>query len=133
MSPSETMDNRFVDNLYAEFEDNLWEVLGFGIEGLRKTLNRPPCEEYNGTDVDKELAEAFAQGGAPQLRWEMKNFIINIHYIFLGRELGRYPTFDEWVESMESFNVGIGRNDMEPSYLNGIETEAESKTLELVK
>jgi hypothetical protein len=133
MSHSEIMDNRFVDNLYAEFEDNLWEVLGFGIEGLRITLNRPPCEEYKGTDVDKELEEAFAQGGAPQLRWEMKNFIINVHYIFLGREFGRNPTYEEWVESMESFNVGIGRNDMEPSYLNGIETEAESKTLELVK
>ena len=133
MSHSEIMDNRFVDNLYAEFEDNLWEVLGFGIEGLRITLNRPPCEEYKGTDVDNELEEAFAQGGAPQLRWEMKNFIINVHYIFLGRELGRNPTYEEWVESMENFNVGIGRNDMEPSYLNGIETEAKSKTLELVK
>ena len=91
MSHSEIMDNRFVDNLYAEFEDNLWEVLGFGIEGLRITLNRPPCEEYKGTDVDKELEEAFAQGGAPQLRWEMKNFIINVHYIFLGRGAWSQP------------------------------------------
>jgi hypothetical protein len=30
------MDNRFVDSLYTEFVDNLWEVLGFGIEGLKK-------------------------------------------------------------------------------------------------
>ncbi len=37
MSPSETMDNRFVDNLYTEFVDNLWEVLGFGIEGLKNS------------------------------------------------------------------------------------------------
>ena len=68
MSPSEIPNNRFVENLYAEFEDNLWEVLGFGIEGLRITVNSPPCEEYKGTDVDKELAETCVQGGAPQLR-----------------------------------------------------------------
>ena len=72
MSLSEIPNNRFVENLYAEFEDNLWEVLGFGIEGLRITVNRPPCEEYNGTDVDKELEAAFAEGGILQLRWSAR-------------------------------------------------------------
>ena len=131
MSLSEISNNRFVENLYTEFEDNLWEVLGFGIEGLRKTVNRPPCEEYNGTDVDKELEVAFAEGGIPQLRWRMTGFITLVHYIFLGRELGYNPTFEEWAESLDSLNVDIGRDDIKPSDLNGIETG--KKTLELVK
>ena len=55
------------------------------------------------------------------MRWQIENFIINLHYIYLGRELGRNPTFEEWVSSMESYNVGIGRHNMEPSYLDGID------------
>ena len=93
MSPSEIPNNRFVENLYTEFEDNLWEVLGFGIEGLRITVNRPPCEEDKGTDVDKELEVAFAEGGILRLRWRMTGFITLVHYIFLGRELGYNPKF----------------------------------------
>ena len=115
------MTNQFVDNLYNEFEDKLWAVLGFGLDGLRTTLNKPASSDRDAYDIDKELEQAFEQGGAPQLRWQMKNFIINLHYICLGRELGRNPTFEEWVKSMESYNVGIGRHDMEPSHLNGID------------
>ena len=51
----------------------------------------------------------------------MKNIVINLSYIFLSQELGRNATFEEWVSTVESFDVGIGRMDMDPSHLDGVE------------
>ena len=45
----------------------------------------------------------------------------NDSYIFLSQELGRNATFEEWVSTVESFDVGIGRMDMDPSHLDGVE------------
>ena len=114
------MDNIFINNLYKEFERNSWTVLGFGIEGIEKTLNRPGSIDEQGYNIEETLKEALKEGGAPQLRWQMKNVIMNLHYIFLSRAAGRNVTFQEWVDSIETFHVGIDREDMDPSYLEGI-------------
>ena len=87
------MTNQFVDNLYNEFEDKLWAVLGFGLHGLRATLNKPATSDRDAFNVDKELEQTFEQGGAPQLRWQMKNFIINFTTFVWAGSLAATPHF----------------------------------------
>ena len=69
-------DNAFIDNIYRDFEQKLYKVFGFGIEDLKKVVNKPDRTEKKGHDLDQELREAFEAGGAPQLRWEMNNVIV---------------------------------------------------------
>ena len=68
--------NKFVDTIYQDFEQKLYKVFGFGIEDLKKIVNRPDTSEQKGHDLDQELQEAFEAGGAPQLRWQMNNVIV---------------------------------------------------------
>ena len=111
----------FTASLFQEFEANLDTVFGFSYSDLKTTLDRADTPERKGYSVDEELKAAFDEGGTPQLRWMMKNFVINLSYIFLSQELGRHATFEEWVSTVESFDVGIGRMDMDPSHLDGLE------------
>ena len=68
-----TEDNKFVDRLYQDFEQKLFKVLGFGIEGLRIAIDLPESEARPRHSVDDRLNVAFERGGAPQLRWQMNN------------------------------------------------------------
>ena len=111
----------FTVSLFQEFEANLDTVFGFSYSDLKTTLDRKGTPERKGYSVDEELKVAFEEGGTPQLRWMMKNIVINLSYIFLSEELGRNATFEEWVSTVESFDVGIGRMDMDPSHLDGVE------------
>ena len=111
----------FTASLFQEFEANLDNVFGFSYSDLKTTLDRADTPELKGYSVDQELRDAFEEGGTPQLRWMMKNIVINLSYIFLSEELGRNATFEEWVSTVESFDVGIGRMDMDPSHLDGLE------------
>ena len=114
-------DDPFSVSLFQEFEANLDTVFGFSYADLKTTLDRAGTPERKGYSVDEELKVAFEEGGTPQLRWMMKNIVINLSYIFLSQELGRNATFEEWVSTVESFDVGIGRMDMDPSHLDGVE------------
>ena len=114
-------DDPFSVSLFQEFEANLDTVFGFSYSDLKTTLDRAGTPERKGYSVDEELKVAFEEGGTPQLRWMMKNIVINLSYIFLSQELGRHATFEEWVSTVESFDVGIGRMDMDPSHLYGLE------------
>ena len=67
--------NKFVDRLYQDFEQKLFKVFGFGIEGLRIAIDLPESEARPRHSVDDRLNEAFERGGAPQLRWQMNNEI----------------------------------------------------------
>ena len=111
----------FTASLFQEFEANLDTVFGFSSSDLKTTLDRAVTPERKGQSVDEELRAAFEEGGTPQLRWRMKNIVINLNYIFLSEELGRHATFEEWVPTVESFDVGIGRMDMDPSHPDGLE------------
>lgn len=111
----------FTASLFQEFEASLDTVFGFSYSDLKTTLDRADTPERKGFSVDEELKVAFEEGGTPQLRWMMKNIVINLSYIFLSQELGRNATFEEWVSTVESFDVGIGRMDMDPSHLDGVE------------
>lgn len=113
--------DRFSASLLNQFEENLYIIFGFGYEGLKTTLDRPHEDDRRGYSIDQELKEAFDEGGAPQLRWQMKSVIMNLHYIFLSKELGYNASFEEWVNSIESYEIGISRQDMAPSYLDGTE------------
>ena len=83
----------FTASLFQEFEANLDTVLGFSSSDLKKTLNRAVTPERKGYSVDEELRAAFEEGGTPQLRWMMKNIVINLSYIFLSEELVRLSFF----------------------------------------
>ena len=114
-------DDQFTVSLFREFEKKLNVVFGFSYADLKTTLDRTDTPERKGYSVDEELKVAFEEGGTPKLRWMMKNIVINLSYIFLSQELGRNATFEEWVSTVESFEVGIGRMDMDPSHLDGVE------------
>ena len=43
-----TEDNKFVDRLYQDFEQKLFKVFGFGIEDLKKVLDRADSNEQSG-------------------------------------------------------------------------------------
>ena len=38
-------DNKFLDTIYKDFEQKLYKVFGFGIEDLKKVINRPDTPE----------------------------------------------------------------------------------------
>ena len=84
-------DNKFIDNLYHEFEQKLFKVFGFGIEDLKKVLDRPDTPEQRGHDLDAELKAAFDEGGAPQLRWQMNNVIACLEFVYMIDRLDREP------------------------------------------
>lgn len=46
-------DNKFIDNLYHEFEQKLFKVFGFGIEDLEKVLDRADTDERPGHCLDR--------------------------------------------------------------------------------
>ena len=56
-------DNAFIDNIYSDFEQKLYKVFGFGIDDLKKVVNKPDTTEQKGHDLDQELREAFEAGG----------------------------------------------------------------------
>ena len=106
--------NKFVETIYHDFEQKLYKVFGFGIEDLKKVVNRPDTPEQKGHDLDQELREAFEAGGAPQLRWEMNNVIACLEYIFMSRKMGRLPTYDEWADHILSLDIGMKREELVP-------------------
>lgn len=114
------LEDRFTASVFEEFEAKLDTVFGFNYADLKITLDRPHTPEQEGYSVDEELRVAFEEGGSPKLRWMMKNIILNLSYIFLSDELGRSASFEEWVSTVESFDIGIGRADMDPLHLNGV-------------
>ena len=79
--------------MFQEFEANLDTVFGFSYSDLKTTLDRADTPERKGYSVDEELKVAFEEGGTPQLRWMMKNIVINLSYIFLSEELVRLSFF----------------------------------------
>ena len=106
--------NKFVDTIYQDFEQKLYKVFGFGIEDLKKIVNRPDTPEQKGHDLDQELQEAFEAGGAPQLRWQMNNEIACLEYVFMFRKMGRLPTYDEWADHILSLDIGMKREELVP-------------------
>ena len=121
MSIEKSLNDPFSSALFEEFDANLWSIFDFGYEGLKITLDRPHEDDRRGYSIDQELKEAFDEGGTPRLRWQMKSVIMNLHYIFLSKDLGYNASFEEWVNSIESYEIGISRQDMDPSYLDGTE------------
>ena len=58
-------DNKFIDNLYHEFEQKLFKVFGFGIEDLKKVLDRSDTDERRGHCLEINFKEATEKFGAP--------------------------------------------------------------------
>ena len=107
-------DNKFIDNLYHVFEQKLFRVFGFGIEDLKKVLDRPDTPEREGHDLDAKLQAAFDEGGAPQLRWEINIIIVCLERVYMIDRLGRNPTFKEWGDRVEELDFGMTRDDLVP-------------------
>ena len=57
--------NKFINNLYHEFEQKLFKVFGFGIEDLKKILDRAETDEGRGHCLETNFKAAFENGGAP--------------------------------------------------------------------
>ena len=110
--PSE--DNAFIEHIYRDFEQKLYKVFGFGIEDLKKVINKPDTPEKDGRDLDQDLKRAFEAGGAPQLRWEMNNVIACLEYVFMSRDMDRWPTYDEWADHILSLDIGMTKDDLIP-------------------
>lgn len=106
--------DKFTNNLYHEFEQKLFRVFGFGIEDLKKVLDRPDTDERRGHCLETNFKEAFDEGGAPQLRWEMNNTIVCLEYIYMSQRLEREATYDEWVQHILSLNIGMTKDDLVP-------------------
>ena len=113
---SDDRKNPFLKSLFDDFHFKIKTVLKIDFDRLKEILDCPKTDEQNAYSVEQDLENAFEQGGAPQLRWKMKGIIMNLHYIALCNELKRNATYDEWVNSMEAYDVGITRDDM-PSYI----------------
>ena len=109
-----TEENHFIDKIYYEFEQKLYKVFGFGIDELKKVLDRPETPERPGHDLELELKEAYETGGAPQLRWQMNNIIVCLEYVFMMDRMDREPTYDEWVDHIMSLNIGMTKDDLVP-------------------
>ena len=114
-------DNKFVARIYEEFEDKLWHAFQIDFNKLKTVLDRPEDDDHGTYSVEEKLRASFEEGGAVQLRHHMNSVIINLEYILLSRELERAATYNEWVESVESLDIGLGRDDMDPAYLNGVQ------------
>ena len=41
-------DKKFIDTIYKDFEQKLYKVFGFGIEDLKKVINRPEAPQKKG-------------------------------------------------------------------------------------
>ena len=78
--------------LYQDFEQKLFKVFGFGIEGLRIAIDLPKSEGKPRHSVDDRLNEAFERGGALQLRWQMNNEIACLEYLRMSDRMGKKPT-----------------------------------------
>ena len=50
-----TEDNKFVDRLYQDFEQKLFKVLGFGVEGLRIAIDLLESEARPRHSVDGDI------------------------------------------------------------------------------
>ena len=107
-------DNKLIDNIYHEFEQKLFKVFGFGIEDLKKVLDRADTDEQRGHFLETNFKEAFENGGAPQLRWEMNKTIVCLEYVYMSQRLGRDATYEERVEHILGFNIGVTKDDLVP-------------------
>ena len=113
--------NPFLNSLFDDFQFKIKTVLKIDFDRLKEILDCSKTDEQNAYSVEQDLTNAFQQGGAPQLRWKMKGIIMNLHYIALCNELKRNATYDEWVNSMEAYKVGITRKDMPSYFLDGLD------------
>ena len=109
-----TEDNKFVDRLYQDFEQKLFKVFGFGIQGLRIAIDLPESEARPRHSVDDRLNEAFKRGGTPQLRWQMNNEIACLEYLRMSNKMGREANYDEWAEHILSLNIGMTKEELIP-------------------
>ena len=103
--------NPFIEALFAEFEQTLQRVFGFDYNHLINILDEPQASGLTG-ETETNFMNAFEQGGMPQLRWEMRNTIVCLEYVFLRRLLKRDPSFEEWAESVEEMQMGFTREDL---------------------
>ncbi len=87
-----TEDNKFVDRVYQEFEQKLFKLFGFGIEGFSIAIDLPESEVRPRHSVDDRLNEAFERGGALQHRWQMNNEIACLEYLRMSDRMGKKPT-----------------------------------------
>jgi len=106
--------NKFIDNLYHEFEQKLFKVFGFGINGLKQVLDSPPTATHPGHCLDTIFKNAFDEAGAPLLRWHMHNVIVCLEYIYMSDRLGRKATYEEWKHHILSLNIGMTEEDLQP-------------------
>ena len=107
-------DNKFIETIYDDFEQKLYKVFGFGIEDLKKVINKPNTPEREGRDLEQDFQRAFEAGGAPQLRWEMNNVIVCLEYVFMSKDMDRMPTYDEWADHILSLDIGMKREELVP-------------------
>ena len=107
-------DNKFIETIYQDFEQKLYKVFGFGIEDLKKVINKPDTPERKGSDLDRDLKEAFEAGGAPHLRWQMNNVIVCLEYVFMFRKMGRLPSYQEWADHILTLDIGMTREELVP-------------------
>ena len=107
-------DNKFIETIYDDFEQKLYKVFGFGIEDLKKVINKPSTPEREGRDLEQDFQRAFEAGGAPQLRWEMNNVIVCLEYVFMSKDMDKLPTYDEWVDHILSLEIGVRREELVP-------------------
>ena len=106
--------NKFINNLYHEFEQKLLRVFGFGIDSLKEVLDSPPTDTHPGHCLDTILKNAFDEGGAPQLRWQMNNVIACLEFVYMIERLDREPTYDEWADRVKELDIGMTRDDLVP-------------------
>lgn len=106
---------------YYQQDFKIKTILKIDFDRLKEILDCSKTDEQNAYSVEPDLKNAFREGGVPQLRWRMNGIIMNLHYIVLSDELGRNATYDEWVNSMESYKVGIARKDMPSYFLDGLD------------
>ena len=114
-------DNKFMARIYEEFEEKLWRAFEIDFKKLKSVLDRPVDDDHGPYSVEEQLRTSFEEGGAVQLRHHMNSVIINLEYILLSRELERAATYDEWVESVESLDIGLGRDNVDPTYLHRVQ------------
>lgn len=107
-------DNKFINNLYQEFEQKLHQVFGFGSEDLNSVLDRPDTPDRRGHDLVAELKAAFDEGGAPQLCWQTNIIIVCLEHVYMIDRLGRNPTFNEWCNRVEELDIGTTKQDLVP-------------------
>ena len=102
-------DQKFVDSIYEEYEQKLFKAYGFGLDGLRVVLDRPPTASRAGNSIQANFDKALLDDGAVGLRREMYATICSLEFAYLSDGLGREATFNEWIERLEELDIGLNK------------------------